>query len=299
MRNWIKQERNQMAAAVWAFGVFYLYKSVGRPNGLFELPHTAVGTWQLFTMVVAGPVGWGLTKRARWAKWTVFSTIVVLGLLQLPAVIASPTLFSILASTGIIFGLFQLARWDIARDTQFNEDFHERLSAFLEERRPRPLAASSVTLEFNQYPSISCQSLAAAVAKAFGRECKISESTDNIDLGVEVAMTEHTTAVVGGFQSDTIGHWIVGARPVSLDVSCVVLSGEEPAPTRHSVLTVSTPHQFDHEAKNLNGYDWTIPLAAVLWTPNTVCATVGVGDSEVRFTSSNDLQNWRKMTIPL
>ena len=114
-----------------------------------------------------------------------------------------------------------------------------------------------MSLEFNESPAITCELLAAAVTKAFGRECKISDSTDNTDLGVEAAMTDYNTAVVGGVQSELVGSWMIGARPVSLQVICV-------AHDEGAVLRIATPRQFDTEATNIDGYDWTIPLAAAL-----------------------------------
>ena len=285
MQDWFKQERNQLAAAVWGAGVFYFYKKVTSPNGLFELPHTADGWMMIFVIVAAGPVGWAITKRARWAKRVVFATICVVCLLNLQPVITSPTLFLILMWASAIYGLYSLARWDITRDTQFDERFHERLSDLLEKWQPAPLAESSVSLEFNESPSITCESLAAAVSKAFERECKVSDSTNSIDLGVEAAMTDDNTAVVGGVQTDIVGSWMIGARPVSLQVVCV-------AHDEGAVLRIETPRQFDREATNLDGYDWTIPLAVALWSPKTVCAKVG--DEELCFTSSTDLLIWRK-----
>jgi hypothetical protein len=163
--------------------------------------------------------------------------------------------------------MVSLIRWDITGQQEAEEGL-EWFDRLIEQMTPPPLAPSSVTLECAVGKPLSKQILATAVIQAFGRQCKISESTGNIDLGIESALTKPDTAVVGGIESENFVHLIVGAKPVSMEVLWMGLTGD----TSGGVLTISTPRQSLGDESKIDGYDWTIPLAAALWSEKIICA---------------------------
>lgn len=181
--------------------------------------------------------------------------------------------------------MVSLIRWDITGRQELAE-LLEWARQHVDSLAPPPLAPCSIDLIRTSGKPVSQQVLATAVTQAFGRKCAISGSTDNIDLGVEAAMTTADTAIVGGGESEHLGHLIVGANPVSIEVVWVRLGGEESG----TVLTIGTPRQFARSESEIDGYDWTIPLAAALWSENTTCAKLDNENQSLN--SAAELLEW-------
>ena len=291
MREWLKQSHNQLAVAVWGTGLYFMCVVATSPIGIAERmqsPHEVIA---LLSAVLAVPVGWGVLKRQKWAKWIVVCIIVAIFAFQTRWVIAHRNVLMMGVQLLGLWGAVRFIRWDITGEAE-HKRLMDRLHEFIEQNKPAPLAPSSVTLELISIPPLTRQSLAAAVESSFGRKCEISVSEDNIDLGVEAACTTHETAIVGGMESERFGHLIVGAHPIAMEVVWFAVDGDgsqDGLPI--SVLTIGTPRKISRTEPKIDGYDWTIPLAAALWTSHTRSATVD--EEHLSFKSAEELLDWK------
>lgn len=290
---WLKQKHNQLAIGVWAFGGVCLYVIMTSPIGVVERvlnPVTAIG---VVSAVIAGPVGWGVLRRRKWAKWIVVCIMIAVIAVQAGWGIAHRDSLVIGVHVLAAWGAIRLIRWDITGEVEWERrmDQMQRIHEFLEQNSPPPLSPSSVTLKVNSRPAVTRESLAAAVETGLGRKCEISSSTSNIDLGIEAACTTHESAIVGGVESASFGHLIVGANPIALEVAWTAADGEfSPDGLPISILTIGTPRQARRSESRIHGYDWTIPLAAALWTSKTRSATVD--EEGLSFESVEELLAW-------
>lgn len=266
MRDWFQEKHRQLAFWIWAAGLFSLYVA-STQYAFVGMTRSLHGISLLATMITAIPLGWGVLKRSAWAKWGLLALMMLVAVALGFRAMAAPTVIRCFGLFFAIWCMVRLIRWDITSEQEAGEG-QEWFDRLIEQMTPPPIAPSSIDLECAAGKSLSKEILAAAVTQAFGRQCKISDSTNNLDLGVESAFTTADTAVVGGVESDRVVHLIVGANPVSLEVLWVGFTGE----TSGGLLTISTPRQSLGNDAKIDGYDWTIPLAAALWSETIICA---------------------------
>jgi hypothetical protein len=280
-------DKNWISGCLCGLGIVLLY--VHLPllwNGLRPVTLTAWAS--LVVMFMAFPAAWGIYRRNSWGRGIglAIGSIMVFTLSE--QAVNDPTIGHVLMAVGAISFCWMVWQLDLREPwEQFTESTGMRRFRVEVEKRvlddqQNPLPSCEVILHCSKLLELDAATLSRAITQAFHRPCSISEDEDNIGLAVDIASSTTQQAVVGGYGN----MWMIGVSPVCMQV--ITMPAGDGQNEDGGFIHLNLTRRLDRDVEISNGYSWTIPLGAALWSSVVVKASLA-NEERQEFATPDDL----------